>query len=611
MTQEEKRGLFLLNRLLQIILNPFIVRQEKSCLTFWISLPKIYDFLNLGQINTVSVPRVYLVILFACLIACKNDPHQEPFIPVPGLEKAESFFNKNNDSAYYYFNKIASSSNDSLKIATAYCYMAIIQNYNGDHFGAQESLLASLSFLDEHKEASRYCLVADYHELGNNSLNLKNYDAAIEYYNKALNYMTDSNAKIIALNSKAIAFQKKGNYDQAITIYSSIVDGSRTNIREYARVLSNYARTKWLRNSKYQAATDMLQALEIRRNLNDSRGLNASYAHLSDYYLQTKPDSGLFYAVKMYETARTISNPDDEIEALSKLIPLSPHHTIKAYFTRYQYLIDSIQTARNAARNQFALIRYEAEKNRSDNLRLQKDNIHKEIQLIKQRYIFGITLLFTTSFLIFSFLYYRKRKKQIEVTSQKAIQENQLKTSQKVHDVVANGLYRLMNNIEHEKVIDKDSLLDKIEVLYEQSREISYELPTVTLQRFQDKISELLKSFASIETKVLIIGNNEITWSSINPKNQIEIEKILLELMVNMKKHSRAQKVLVKFERKTEHLHIIYNDDGIGIPANYKFGNGLTNTENRINKLGGQIIFDRNANKGLTIRIEFPTSRLL
>mgnify|MGYP001382672378 CR=1 FL=1 len=261
--------------------------------------------------------------------------------------------------------------------------------------------------------------------------------------------------------------------------------------------------------------------------------------------------------------------------------------------------------------NQFALIRYEAEKSKADNLRLQKENIHKQLQLNKQRYIFGILLLVAISFAIFAVLHYRKRQKQIEFASQQAIQQTRFKTSQKVHDVVANGLYRIMNNIEHEAFIDRESLLDKIEILYEQSRDISYELPVVGVQSFQDKISELLTSFASAETKVLIIGNNEATWLGINPRAQIEIEQVLSELMINMKKHSGAQKVLVKFEKQKDNFHIIYNDDGIGLPANYKFGNGLTNTGNRIKNLGGQIIFDDTVNKGLKIRIQFSTSRLL
>lgn len=435
--------------------------------------------------------------------------------------------NINNDSAFYYFNKIATSSTDSLQIAMAYSYMATIQNYAGDYYGGQESLLTSLNFLDEHKEADQYCLMADYHELGNNSLKLKNYDAAIDYFDKALGYIKDTSYRIIALNSKAVVYQKKQDYKKAIGIYQSILPLSKKNRKEYARILSNYAKVKWQQDATYYPVPEMMEALQIRQQEKDKRGLNASYAHLSDYYLNTQPDSALFYAEMMYKTARQIDNPDNEIEALSKLITLSPAPTLKQYFSRYQHLNDSIQTARNAAKNQFALIRYEAEKNKAANLRLEKDNAQKRFQLIEQQFIIGIILFLFAVAAIVAIFWYRKRRQQIESRSRQAIQEHQLKTSRKVHDVVANGLYRLMTGIEHKDIIEKESLIDEIEILYEQSRDISYERPAVTVQNFHDKITNLLASFANSTTKVFITGNSDDVWLNTNTSTQAEVEQIL------------------------------------------------------------------------------------
>ncbi|HEU4576401.1 MAG TPA: ATP-binding protein [Chitinophagaceae bacterium] len=515
--------------------------------------------------------------------------------------------NINNDSAFYYFNKIATSSADSLQIATAYSYMATIQNYEGDYYGGQESLLTSLSFLDERKEKDRYCLMADYHELGNNNLRLKNYDAAIDYFDKALNYIKDTIYRVIALNSKAVVYQKKEAYGKAIAIYQSILPLSKKNRREYARILSNYAKVKWLHNTAYDPVPEMREALQIRQHENDQRGLNASYAHLSDYYSNIRPDSALRYAEMMYKTARQIENPDNEMEALSKLITLGPNQFLKHYFTRYEYLNDSLQTARKAAKNQFALIRYEAEKNKSANLLLQKDNAQKKLQLREQQFIFGTTVLLFIIAGIVAIFRYRKRKQQIELKSRQTIQEHQLKTSQKVHDVVANGLYRIMTGIEHREDIKKDLLLDEIEILYEQSRDISYDRPAVNVPNFHDKITELLTSFATNTTKILITGNKNTLWVNTSVQMQMEVKQILQELMINMKKHSKAHNVLIKFERRDTVIQIHYADDGIGLPANRQYGNGLTNTENRIKMLGGQLTFDKTATRGLKILISFPT----
>jgi tetratricopeptide (TPR) repeat protein len=558
----------------------------------------------------VRVLYIILSLLLAGLLACESKRRTPQPISAPTLEKGESFFNINNDSAFYYFNLVATSAADSLEIAMAYTYMGIIQAYEGDHYGGQESLLKSLTYLDEHREKDLGCLSSDYHELGNVCLKLKNYDAAIDYYHKALKYIKDPNTRGIALNGIALTYQKKEDYDQAIDLYKSLLAKSTQNKKEYARALSNYARTKWLKDPRYPAAPELKQALQIRKDSNDSRGLNASYAHLSDYYSTSMPDSALYYAGKRYEIARKINSPDDEAEALSKLITLSPSKLLKPYFIRYQFLTDSIQTAKNAAKNQFALIRYEAAKAKADNLQLQKDNSKKEIQLIQQRFTLFVTILFSISVAILIFFRYRRRQQRIEIEARQAIQENQLKTSQKVHDVVANGLYRIMTDIQYKGAINKDQLVDKIESLYERSRDISYEQPMTSPLPFHDKIADLLTSFASDDLKVLIVGNNPILWSHTNAQAQIEVEQILQELMVNMKKHSQAHSVLIKFKHQNDQVYIHYTDDGIGLPPQFKYGNGLLNTENRIKKIGGRYTFEH-PTKGLKIHISFPTPRSL
>jgi tetratricopeptide (TPR) repeat protein len=554
----------------------------------------------------VRVSQLFLPILIASLSACKNKQERLSVLRLPGFEKAESFFNVNNDSAFYYFNLIATNSTDSLETATALTYMGIIQTYQGDYFGGQESYLRSLSYLNERKESHRYCLESNYNELGNNNLSLKNYNAAISYFDKALEFITSNDNQMIALNGKALAYQKKGAYKQADSLYNNIIGFIKNNPKEYARILSNQAKTRWLQDPGYPAIPDLLQALSIRESINDRRGLNASYAHLSDYYANSRPDSALYYAQKMYVTSRQINSPDDELEALTKLLNLSPVKQLKQYIFRYEYLNDSLQTARNAAKNQFALVRYEAEKNKADNLKLQKDNAQKNVQLLRQRVIFGFTIAFVVAAGIIARIWYRKRRLQMESASRLAIQEHKLKTSQQVHDVVANGLYLIITEIEHGDAIEKERLLDKLEVLYERSRNLSYEPPEAAHNDFSGAVSGLLTAFASSTTKVYVTGNSKSLWNRITTEAQMEIEQVLQELMINMKKHSAAQNVVLKFESHQDMIQIHYLDDGVGLPSTFQYGNGLTNTENRIKNIGGQFTFESTA-KGLNIRISIPT----
>lgn len=539
--------------------------------------------------------RFYFIAMAACLVACKQRPLITPVVKDPDYARAESLMYKTNDSAFYYFNKVVGRSKDSLLVAMAYNNMAAIQSDAGDYFGSQESLLASLKFLNPHRENDHYCLSSDYNELGNTSLNLKNYEAAIEYYDLALKFGRNEDFKLVFLNAKALAYQKKKDFTRAITIYDSVLRLRVQDQKVYARLLSNRAKTKWLQNTAYQAAPELWTALAIRLRMADVWGRNASYAHLSDYYAQSRTDSAIIYANKMYNIARQLGSPDDEVEALQKLIALSAAPGSKQYFARYQYLNDSTQTARGAAKNQFALIRYESEKNKAENLALQKDNTDKQLQITKERFRTGTVITISLLVVLIAWLLYRKR-----------LREQQLKTSQKVHDVVANGLYRIMTEIEHQEVIDKENLLDNIEALYEQSRDISYDHTKTAHEDFQAEVAGLFDAFATPDTKVMGVGNNKALWEKVSGHAKSELRHVLQELLVNMKKHSKAQNVVIRFEQTGKQMTIQYTDDGVGMPSGNNFGNGLSNTGTRIQGLNGAITFDNGAVKGTKILISFP-----
>lgn len=516
--------------------------------------------------------------------------------------------NTRHDSAYYYLNKAATESKDSLQIAQAYNIMAVIQNREGDYYGGQESLLTSLKYLHADRENDQYCLTANYNVLGNISLNLKNYDVSIGYYDQAFRLAKSERSKVVALNNKAKTFQEMGSYAQAATIYDSILPQSKKDRKEYARVLNNLASVRWQQDSNYRAAPDLLSALQIRRDSNDEWGLNSSYSHLADYYQRSRPDSALGYARAMYAVASRLNSPNDQLEALDKLIRLGPAKDVKFYFLRYRELKDSLETARNNAKNQFALIRYDSEKNKTDNLRLQRENALRKEQVLRQRAISAGVMLVLIGLIAWGIAWNRKKTQKLEWEKERAKQDERIQISQKVHDVVANGLYQVMTEMEYGLALNKEELLDKIELLYNQSRDISYEPAGCLKGDFQGFVQRLLSSYGNEERKVVTIGNSEVLWAEINQKVKSGLQPILQELMVNMDKHSGARNVLVRFEWEGKGLRVQYMDDGIGLQPDQPFGNGLTNTGNRIAGLGGRTSFERNTPSGVRISIYLPNA---
>lgn len=549
-----------------------------------------------------------LIALAICFFACKKEQISQIRAKSSDYERAKLFAFNNNDSAFYYFNRVTTLYKDSLEAAMAYNYMAAIQADAGDYFGAQESLLSSLKFLDENNPKDFECLSADYNELGLNNFKLKNYHSAHTYYDAAIKFSKYEDFTYIIMNNKAVVYQNQKNYIQAIHIYDRIISKDKKDRIAYARTLTNISYAKWLNNPTYNAEPELLTAMHIREKENNDWGRNSSYAHLADYYTDKNPNAALEYAQKMYHISRKLNSPDDQLEALQKLVKLSPSPQNVKYFSTYEALADSIQTVRSAAKNQFAMVRYETEKNKANNLKLQKENTEKKYQIITRDLLLMGAALLLVSLSVIALLWYRKRRQKIESETRNAIRNSQLKTSKRVHDVVANGLYRVMTEIENRENLDRDLILDKLEDMYEKSRDISYDEPLFTDQNFHEKILDLLSSFASETTKVLFMGSTVDIWKKVNVQAKCEIEHVLQELMVNMRKHSGASTVVVRFEQVNSFINIYYADDGIGITENTKFKNGLTNTGNRMKYIQGTITFDTRAEKGLKIHISFPIS---
>lgn len=558
-------------------------------------------------------PLNFLSFLLVFLISCSEKPDAIE-------KKADNFFydkahefrdQQKGDSAFVYFNKakeLFQLNKDSLGIGKCLINMGIISTDRGDYFNGQEFSLDAFSYFNKTKKENFAFLESNCNNLGLASFNLKNYPQAIDFYKQSLTYAHDSARVLVLKNNIANAYREQKEYKKALLIYEGILNQKIDNKREYARTLTNISVAKWLQNPGYNAAPELLKALYIREKQKDLWGQNSSYSHLSSYYQHTHPDSALFFARKRYPAAIKLNNADDQLDALGKLIKLSPPKEMKRYFEIYQNLDDSVQTARNAAKNQSALIRYESEKNKADNLELQKENTEKKFQIAKQRGVIFSVLVLVAIGAVIAVIWYRKRKQRMELESQNAIREHQLKTSKRVHDVVANGLYRVMTEIENRDDIDKGQVLDKIEDLYEKSRDISYEKPELDDQNFHQKISALLTSFATENAKVLIAGNTLALWKKVNPEVKYEVEHILQELMVNMKKHSGASNIAVRFEDGADQIKIHYTDNGVGMSDETSFKNGLRNTGNRIDAIHGEITFDIKVEKGLKIQICFPLS---
>ncbi|MDO3641283.1 tetratricopeptide repeat-containing sensor histidine kinase [Mucilaginibacter sp. L3T2-6] len=537
---------------------------------------------------------VGLVLLAAC--------HQAP-VHTAGqwadYKKAYALLNTSKDSAFYYFNRSATYSTDKEQVAMAYQNMALIQSDAGDNFGAQESLIQALKSLDEHDPKNRGHLAEDYNQLGMTFYNTDDNIQALRFYALALQYADSPQLRAYFFNNQGNSYQKLKAYHKALASYDSVLRITGTKGADYARTLTNLAATKWLQNRHYNAAPELLKSLAIRLHEKDTWGENSSYAHLTDFYLENKPDSALFYARKMFAAASKLHSPDDQLAALRKLIMLVPAGS-KKYFQQYQRLEDSLQTARSAAKSQFAVIRYNVEKAKTENLQLQKKNTERRYQLIAGLILSGVAVIWTI-------WWYRKRKQRLQLQAEREIQENRLKLSQKVHDKVANGIYRIMSEVEHLPELDRTILLDRLENMYNISRNVAHD-EAESVADFAERIGSMLNAFKNPALRLAVEGNYTELWQAVDLPVREQLLLVLQELMVNMSKHSQATQAHVGFSMEDGRLMLEYRDDGIGLGGKGTPGKGMQNTVSRIQALNGTVNFDAAETKGLRVLIQLPIS---
>ncbi|RQO39583.1 ATP-binding protein [Chryseobacterium sp. KBW03] len=517
-------------------------------------------------------------------------------------DKAYSFLKTSQkDSAFKYFNKAKDEFITQEKFSFAgscLVNMAIIQNDYGDYYGSQETGLSAIKYLNEKEDS--YELSSNYNSLGIAFQNLKEYKKASQFYSLAAKFSQDPLDSLTHLNNKAVAFSYSKKIDSANILFNRILNYPNLKKQSilYSKVYDNQAYFKFLQDKNYNAEEELLNALKTRDSIKDNWGLIASYSHLTEYFENSDATKALFYAKKKLQTASLNKSPDDKLEALQKIIQLEKPENIKTTFKQYQNLKDSLETARNKSKNQFAFERYDSEK-------LKRENAEKEVELLYKNVGIGALILV----LIGGFFWFRRRRKRLEQEKEIEVKNTQLKMSKKVHDVVANGIYQVMTKIENQEHFDRDKALDELEFVYEKSRDISYEKPDAKdIVEFDEKISGLIGSFKNEEVNTFLAGNEKNIWNGVNDSAKDNVYQVIRELLVNMKKHSHASLVVFKFERNNNLIKIQYTDNGIGIPGDLSYKNGLRNTVSRIENINGEITFDNTTEKGLKIYISFPAS---
>jgi len=563
----------------------------------------------------------FCLLTFLLLFSCEEKTSPNINISKPTQKEAVNFrdkgilnFEKKNfNVAFFNFNKakiISETIKDSANIAYNLIRMASIQQITGDYYGSKETLTEALPYIKRRDIFS--VSVNNFFGIADKELSL--YNDAIYYYNEAIKDCTDSISKQSPLNNIAAVYIKQKKYEKAITILESILkskflDATTLKISK-SRVQDNLGYAYFKKGINDKGLLLMNESLETRIQENDSYGSIESHLHLAEFYIKTGSKKSNQYALEAYKSATKLNSIDERLKALQFLILNDFSKKNLEYAQKYITLNDSIIKIRNNYKNKFAKIKYDSKKEKDENqkLRLEKAENLLALQEAKYQRIFFIIGIIS----LFCLLAYLKKRyeNRNRIDKIKTAYDTETRIAKDIHDELANDVFNTITYAQTQSLTNEDnkeSLLQNLDHIYSRVRGISRENSNVdTGPNYAANLKEMLSTYNSSNTNVIITNIEKINWENMDDEKKVTIHRILQELMVNMKKHSEASLVAIKFDSKSNLVSINYSDNGKGCEKSKMIKNGLQNMENRILAIKGTVTFDTEPDKGFKVQIKMP-----
>ncbi|QSB28221.1 ATP-binding protein [Flavobacterium sp. CLA17] len=520
--------------------------------------------------------------------------------------------NKQFDSAFYYYNKAKINCNpENNTDAYVHCLsnMAEIQQDQYDFIGSETTVKEALPFLNYIEDSADWKI---YTILGTNNTNIYNYDNALYYFNKALALKTDEIRKLKTKNYIASVFIKQKKYSEALQLLLalSINKNIQENPETYSKILDRTGFC-YFRLENRVALSFYTKSLEIKSELKNDSELGKTYYYLAEYYQKYNPALSTKYANLSYDKYTITNCIDNQLRTLALLIKNNSDTELKKNSITYVQLTDSIFEIKQKAKNLFAKIKYDSRKEKEENLKLKSQKIKNELQLARQEtrnIISYVIILLALVFIIILYFYLISRANREKL---KATYHSETRISKKLHDELANDVYHAMVFAENKDLSipeNKKQLLDNLDTIYSRTSDISKEKsPINTEEDYKTSLKQMISGFYTTNINLLVNDLDTIAWDEIEKTKKITIYRTIQELLVNMKKHSKATLVVITFKKITTNILINYTDNGQGIDLNkIVLKNGLHNVENRIFSIKGSIDIESNPGKGFKIFIKFP-----
>ncbi|WP_299364979.1 tetratricopeptide repeat protein [Winogradskyella sp.] len=554
------------------------------------------------------------------------------------------FFTNQLDSATVYFKnaiKLLEKHKDEKRVAIINISLGAIYLRQGNYEKTISTLTESASFF----EASNDNLNAAkcYSNISSAFAELDNFEKAIEYSEKALEIFNKNNLtqfQLITLPNLATQHYKQGDTVKAINYYNEAeqlaksVNDKRSLSMTYNNLGNIYLETDVVKSKAY-----LEKALALKNELNLTSGIEITKSNLGYIYLKNKD----------YKTATSLLN-EALVNVKGKQQVFVYNNLSKAYrglnnfpkalefSEKAKTLNDSLLSADNQKTILDIQTKYETEKKEKEILQLQTENLQANYKRKQNRNLLLATLVVLCLLCLFIYLQLKNaRRKRIILEQEHTIKAQELE--QKLHEQELDGIDAILDAQEEERSKMASDLHDNLGSkvatlkLYLESYDNKDDF-----SGFYNKLKKLMndtyneirsisknKNFGAQIDKGLIPSTKSIAKQISDSKKidikvinvdvnkrientlEIQIFRIIQELLTNIIKHSSATEAIVQFSEHDNTLNIVVEDNGKGFDINaVKTGIGLINIEKRITKIDGELVIDSSQGNGTTIILNIP-----
>lgn len=527
-------------------------------------------------------------------------------------------------------------------------YQADIQGRMGATMIRAERFLESVDYfkraLDisiQAKDTTEIC--QNYTDMGVVYNLLGDREQCLVYYEKALKLAQKAGVLNTELNIlvNLTGYEIEGGSQERMLRYSkeaiTLADRMQ-HVEAKAKVYNNLGYYYFYKKDYPNAVKNLQTAISLKKQVN-SPVLVSSMLLLGDCFL----------AQDMLDKAERIANEAVVIgENMSDINALRRAHYLLAEVSykneefqeafdqlkRSYFYKDSIAAMRKTENTRKLMAQYQFDLQNKEIKLLENEKLLKEVQLKlnkeESRRVKGIAIaagVMSLVVLVGLFLFFRYRQKtQREILSRKSAEERResvmkaqeserKKLARELHDGVASSLAatrihlgNLQLKFEDKDLLEVENELGKV---LNDIRNISHVLSPTVL--YQSGLEDFLNSWTQQLNKntkeaISIDMFSETGFEKLPDELQLNIFRIIQELVNNALKYAKASKILISLSVIEDEITLLVEDDGVGFnPELVKRGIGLQNIKDRLLILSGEMTLDSIPGRGTTVVINMHT----